>query len=178
MGSMNDVIEAFRKARSNSERGTKFEKLMVRYFELGPILSQQYDAVWRWIDWPDRKGKPDTGIDLVARERDTAEYTAIQCSFYEPAPTLAKGDIDSFFTASSKKPFTNRVIISTTDQWSKNAEDALDGLLPAVQRIGLADIADSPIDWTSPGRRANCRCSWRRRSASAPGRTSSRRSMR
>jgi hypothetical protein len=33
-------------APSNSERGTKFEKLMVRYFDLDPLLSQQYDGVW------------------------------------------------------------------------------------------------------------------------------------
>ncbi|MEV8195631.1 hypothetical protein AB0P13_26645 [Rhodococcus pyridinivorans] len=25
------------------------------------MLSQQYDKVWRWIDWPGRDGKPDTG---------------------------------------------------------------------------------------------------------------------
>lgn len=85
MGSIHEVIEAFRKAPSNSERGTKFEKLMVRYFELDPMLAQQYDGVWRWIDWDGRDGKPDTGIDLVARTRNTGEFTAIQCKFYEPA---------------------------------------------------------------------------------------------
>lgn len=58
--------------------------------------------MWRWIDWPDRKGKADTGIDLVARARYTGEITAIQCKFYEPTHTLAKADIDSFFTASGK----------------------------------------------------------------------------
>lgn len=147
MGSINDVIEVLRQAPSNSERGTLFEQLMVRYFELDPALTQQYDAVWRWIDWPDRKGKPDTGIDLVARERDTGEFTAIQCKFYEPTHTLAKSDIDSFFTASGKKPFTNRVIISTTDKWGKHAEDALEDQQPAVQRISMADIAESNIDW-------------------------------
>lgn len=147
MASVHEVIEAFRAAPSNSERGTKFEQLMVRYFELDPMLSQQYDAVWRWIDWPGRDGKPDTGIDLVARERDTGEYTAIQCKFYEPTHTLAKADIDSFFTASGKKPFTNRVIISTTDRWGRNAEDALEDQTTPVQRIGLAEIAESPIDW-------------------------------
>jgi hypothetical protein len=125
MGSVHEVIEAFRNTPSNSERGTTFEKLMVRYFELDPMLSQQYDAVWRWVDWPGRRGKTDTGIDLVARERDTGNYTAIQCKFYEPTHTLSKGDIDSFFTASGKTGFTNRVIISTTDRWGKNAEDAL-----------------------------------------------------
>ncbi|MER7805647.1 hypothetical protein ABTX71_35740, partial [Streptomyces parvulus] len=61
MGSVHEVIEAFRQAPSNSERGTKFEQLMVRYFELDPLLSQQYEKVWRWTDWPGRKGKPDTG---------------------------------------------------------------------------------------------------------------------
>ena len=147
MGSVHEVIEAFRQAPSNSERGTKFEQLMVRYFQLDPMLSQEYDQVWRWMDWPDRAGKPDTGIDLVARNGDTGELTAIQCKFYEPTHTLAKGDIDSFFTASGKKPFTNRVIISTTDRWGKNAEEALEGQLTPVQRIGLAEISDSPIDW-------------------------------
>lgn len=147
MGSINDVIEAFRRASTNVDRGTLFEKLMVRFFELDPALAQQYEQVWRWMDWPERKGKPDTGIDLVARERDTGAYTAIQCKFYEPTHTLAKADIDSFFTASGKKPFTNRVIISTTDKWGTNAEDALDGQSTPVQRINLADIAESPIDW-------------------------------
>lgn len=147
MGSVHEVMAAFREAPSNSERGTKFEKLMVRYFDLDPLLSQQYDAVWRWIDWPGRKGKPDTGIDLVARERDSGEYTAIQCKFYEPTHTLRKEDIDSFFTASGKNPFTNRIIISTTDRWGPNAEDALEDQLIPVQRIGLAEIADSPISW-------------------------------
>ncbi|OBB57816.1 helicase [Mycobacterium sp. 852013-51886_SCH5428379] len=147
MGSINDVIDAFRRAPTNVDRGTLFEQLMVRFFELDPALNQQYESVWRWIDWPDRQGKPDTGIDLVARERDTGNYTAIQCKFYEPTHTLAKADIDSFFTASGKKPFTNRVIISTTDKWGKNAEDALDDQAIPVQRINLADIAESPIDW-------------------------------
>ncbi|WP_179473678.1 DEAD/DEAH box helicase [Mycolicibacterium vinylchloridicum] len=147
MGSIHEVMDAFREAPSNSERGTKFEKLMVRYFDLDPLLSQQYDEVWRWIDWPGRKGKPDTGIDLVARERDSGEYTAIQCKFYEPTHTLRKEDIDSFFTASGKNPFNNRIIISTTDRWGKNAEDALEDQTIPVQRIGLAEIADSPIDW-------------------------------
>lgn len=147
MASVHDVIEALRREPTNSERGTAFERLMVRYFELDPMLAQQYDAVWRWIDWPGRDGKTDTGIDLVARDRDTGAYTAIQCKFYEPTHTLAKADIDSFFTASGKKPFTNRVIISTTDRWGKNAEDALTDQSIAVQRIGMAEIAESPIDW-------------------------------
>ncbi len=145
--SVHEVIDALRTLPSNAERGSKFEQLMVRYFQLDPVLSQQYDGVWGWLDWPGRDGKVDTGIDLVARERDTGELTAIQCKFYEPTHTLAKADIDSFFTASGKKPFSNRIIISTTDHWSKHAEEALADQFTEVQRIGLAEIAESPIDW-------------------------------
>lgn len=47
---MHEVIEAFRQAPSNAERGIKFEKLMVRHFELDPMLANTYDRVWRWAD--------------------------------------------------------------------------------------------------------------------------------
>jgi predicted helicase len=147
---VHDVIEQFR-ATSNVEAGTKFEKLMVDYFWLDPTLSVEYDEVQRWPDWPHREGKHDVGIDLVARNKQSGEWTAIQCKFYDPKHTLVKADIDSFFTASGKSwdgiSFTNRIIISTTDKWSKNAEDALVNQAIPVQRIGLAEIAESPIDW-------------------------------
>lgn len=145
--SVEQVIEQLRTLPSNAERGAAFEKMMLRYFELDPALSQQYDKVWLWQEWPGRDGKPDTGIDLVAREADTGEYTAIQCKFYEPTHTLAKSDIDSFFTASGKAPFTNRIIISTTNHWSRHAEDALKDQYVPAQRIGQAEFADSPIRW-------------------------------
>ena len=148
---VHDVIEDFRAAPTNSERGTRFEKLMVDYFWLDPTLSVEYDEVQRWSDWSHREAKHDTGIDLVARNKVTGDWTAIQCKFYDPKHYLAKADIDSFFTASGKSwdgvKFTNRVIISTTDRWSKHAEDALENQQIPVQRIGLAEIAESPIDW-------------------------------
>ncbi|MBS9535918.1 DEAD/DEAH box helicase [Mycobacterium sp. M1] len=147
MGSIHQVIEALRQAPSNSERGTEFEKLMVRYFELDPMLAQQYDQVCRWIDWDGRNGRTDQGIDLVARERDTGEFTGIQCKFYEPENTLPKGEIDSFLNELGKEPFTKGIIISTTDKWGPNAEDSLEGRSKPVSRIGLDVIAESRIDW-------------------------------
>ena len=147
MSTVHEVIDVLRKAPSNSERGALFEKLMVRYFELDPTLKQQYDGVWRWADWPGNGGRPDNGVDLVARDAVSGEYTAIQCKFYEPESYLAKGDLDSFFTESGKRPFANRIIISTTDRWSSAAEKALENQIMAVQRIGLAEIAESPIRW-------------------------------
>ncbi|AWT25983.1 hypothetical protein Csp1_11830 [Corynebacterium provencense] len=154
MASVHEVIDAFRSSRSTSEQGTQFEQLMVRWFELDPTLSEQYDRVWRWPEWPGRHNHGDNGIDLVAHITETGpdfgvpdEYAAVQCKFYDPEHRLAKADIDSFFTESGKAPFTRRVIISTTDKWGKNAEAALQGQQIPVTRISMKDLEDSPVSW-------------------------------
>ena len=140
MTTINDVIDALSSAPSTVERGTKFEELMVNYLTLDPTLANQYMNVSRWVDWQHRGTSPDVGIDLVAQDRTTGDWTAIQCKFFAPSHALQKQDIDSFFTASGKKwngvGFTNRIIISTTTRWSKHAEDALDDQQIPVQRIG------------------------------------------
>jgi predicted helicase len=149
--SLHDVIDELNSAPSNAQKGEKFEKLMVDYFWTDPTLAVEYDEVQRWSDWPHRENTHDTGIDLVARNKLTGEWTAIQCKFYDPKHYLQLQDLATFFTASGKSwdgiSFTNRIIISTTDKWSKHAEDALTNQAIPVQRIGLAEIAESPIDW-------------------------------
>lgn len=55
MASDHEVIEAFRKAPTNVERNMKFAQLMVRYFELDPMLSQQYGAGLRYPDMARRQ---------------------------------------------------------------------------------------------------------------------------
>lgn len=100
-------------------------------------------------------GKPETGIDLVAQRVDDDSWAAIQCKFYRPTTTLAKGNLDSFFEASGHTfdidgetvEFKQRIIIATTDKWSKNAEEMLNDQSIPVSRIGLSDIAESEINW-------------------------------
>ncbi|HHU40097.1 MAG TPA: hypothetical protein GXZ45_12560 [Propionibacterium sp.] len=153
------VIDEFRTTYdTNVERGEAFEKLMVAYFRLDPTLAAEYDLVERWPNWNHNEGTHDSGIDLVARITATGEWTAIQCKFFDPESTLQKAQIDSFFTASGRSwdgvRFVNRIIISTTDRWSSHAETALSQQQIPVQRIGVPDLAESPIDWMqqSPGR--------------------------
>ncbi|MEZ2190091.1 DEAD/DEAH box helicase [Corynebacterium sp. CCM 9204] len=155
--SIDDVVTALRELDSNAARGLEFEKLMVRYFQLHPMYSQEYDEVLRWNDWKYKDPSAgDTGIDLVAHRAEDDSWTAIQCKFYEPTTTLQKSHLDSFYTASGRtfvtdtgerKSFSNRIIVSTTDRWGKNAEASLEGQTIPVQRIGLAEIADAPINW-------------------------------
>ncbi|MBP6820812.1 MAG: DEAD/DEAH box helicase [Acidobacteria bacterium] len=142
------ILEEFRQAAtSNRDLGDKFERLIANYLVTDPLYKDKYSDVWLWTEWPDRRNQPDTGIDLVAKERWTGEYCAIQCKFYDPAYNLQKGDIDSFFTASGKSPFTTRMIVSTTDKWSNHAEEALRNQHVPVTRLRVQDLDDSPVDW-------------------------------
>jgi predicted helicase len=136
-------------AHSERDKGTAFERLVRAYLTEDALWGNFLSDVWMWSDWPGRDGKGDAGIDLVAQEAATGDLWAIQAKFYDPDHTLQKSDIDSFFTASGKLPFTARMIVSTTDHWSSKAEEALDGQHTPVTRLRLMDLADSTIDWST-----------------------------
>lgn len=151
--SVHDVIRAIRHGSigKNRDRGTRFEELVLQYLSTDPQWTEQFSRVWMWTDWPGAEhDKRDTGIDLVAQDRETGGFCAIQCKFYEPQHTIQKDDIDSFFTASGKGGFTRRMIISTTEKWGVHAEAALDDQQIPVTRLGLSDIANSPVEWHLP----------------------------
>lgn len=139
---------------SDSERmkGSYLEQLVAQYLENDGVHAPQYTDVWLWRDWPDRPGNftnKDNGIDLVAARTDGG-LTAIQVKFYAPGYKIQKHDIDSFLSASSKKPFTNAVVVDTTEgDWSSNALEMLDDRIVPVQRIGLSDFRHSNIDWST-----------------------------
>ena len=150
------LIEDLREiSTSERDKGKLFEKLIAAFFKLAPQYSEILSDVWLWGEWPLNGGKVDTGIDLVALTRD-GNYWAIQCKFFDPDHTIQKSDIDSFFTASGKRftdeegkrhSFAQRVVVSTTDKWGKHAEDALADQTIPVFRIGIQELAASPIDW-------------------------------
>jgi len=96
-------------AKDEHDKGDKFERMVRKYLLTEPLYADRFDEVWRWMDWPDRGKRPDHGIDLVARERDTGDLAAVQCKFYDPAHYLTKGDIDSFLAESGHFPFRSRL---------------------------------------------------------------------
>ena len=149
MKTIHDIlIELAQAAISNFDKGYKFERLMVGYLKTDPLYVSRFSDVWSWAEWPGRESGADTGIDLVAQERESGEFCAIQCKFYDQEHDLQKSDIDSFFTASGKRPFTSRIIISTSDRWSKHAEDALKEQHTPVIRIRVQDLDESAVDWS------------------------------
>lgn len=155
---MTDLQTILAKYRATSqterEKGSYFEELIRTYFRYEASYADLYSDVWLFADWAKEIGTPqygisakDTGIDLVAKTRGTEEFHAIQCKCYKPDYRVMKADIDSFFTASGKKCFAQRIIVTTTNDWSTNAEDALSQQQPPVYKIDLHDLEASQIDW-------------------------------
>ncbi|WP_462398583.1 DEAD/DEAH box helicase [Corynebacterium falsenii] len=161
MSSFSEALSQLRDNQPQGKYGLAFEKMMVNYFRTDPVLRSEYDQVCRWTDWRYNGGKADTGIDLVARRQEDHRWVAIQCKFYKPTTSILKSHLDSFFEASGRtfttehgtESFAQRIIISTTDKWSANAEAMLENQGIPTNRIGTATIADTPIDWdlTFPG---------------------------
>ena len=155
MTALRDVLDTFRaSSQSEREKGNYFENLSKIYFENEPKYKDLYEAVWLWEDWRKywiEQGNSDpgtdTGIDLVARTKQTNEYHAIQAKFYDSETTLYKRHIDSFFTASGKKPFTQRLLILTTDNVSHHVDDAMQEQNTPTQKITLSDLENSKINW-------------------------------
>lgn len=150
MSALSALLNTYRSAAvTEREKGTYFEELICTYLRNEATYRDLYDKVWTYAEWAKEQslsGK-DAGIDLVARTQGTGEYHAIQCKLYAEDYKVQKKDIDSFFTASGKAPFSHRVIVATTNNWSEHAEDALQGQQPPVSKIDLQALEDSQIDW-------------------------------
>ncbi|MCZ8260417.1 MAG: DEAD/DEAH box helicase family protein [Beijerinckiaceae bacterium] len=150
--SLRDLLSKYRaNAASEREKGTYFERLVKVWLENAPTQKAQFSRVLMFSDWAaeNRFDQRDTGIDLVAQLTDSPDdWCAVQCKFYREGHRIQKADIDSFFTASGKRPFTRRLIVDTTGvQWSVHAEEALYGQNVDTKRVGLSDLEDSGIDW-------------------------------
>lgn len=156
---IDDILRDIRlKSLSQKDKGSEFERIMKRWF----LTDQRYnnlEKVWLWEEFPGRKdlGGSDLGIDLVART-DNGDYWAIQCKCYAEDAPIDKGAVDSFLANASRtfledetmqtRGFSNLVWVQTSrKKWGKNAEEALKGLSKPFNRINLADLENSAVDW-------------------------------
>ena len=153
MSPLQQLLNTYREiAQTEREKGTYFEALTIAFLKHEASYKDLYGGdVVTYKEWAENQGidARDTGIDLVAKTSGTDEYHAIQCKFYDEGHRVRKADIDSFFTASGQKPFTHRIIVCTTNDWSENAELALIDQQPPVTKIDLHDLENSQIDWST-----------------------------
>ncbi len=136
-------------ADSEAAKGRLFERLMKAYFLQDPLYRDRFSDVWLWSDWafmrPGFDGT-DTGIDLVAEERDGG-YCAIQCKCYKPSTTISKRHLDSFVSASAREPFTTLLVVDTGAEWGPNARKLVEKLSLPCTVLRFGDLANRPIDW-------------------------------
>ena len=132
-------------ADNQRDRGTYFEHLTKSYLKNEPTYQNEFKNVWLINEVPEEYGIPkyDIGVDLVA-EKVTGGLVAVQAKFYKNE--IRKKDIDSFLGELGKDYYDSGIIVSSTDKWGKNAENALDSRSDVV-RIGLSDLKKSRIEW-------------------------------
>ncbi len=128
-------------------RGQVFERLIKAFLAEDPLVKERFSRVWLWSKWPGRRGEHDTGIDLVAQEREGG-VCAVQCKFYGEQQHFDRDGIDSVLVASSRHPFKTRLFVFTTERLGRNAERVLSDQVVPVQRIGIAELDASPFDWS------------------------------
>lgn len=151
-----DELLAQYRALSDSQRmkGNLFEQLVRQYLLNDAQMRLEFEDVYLWKDWPGNQNLPDTGIDLVgilrSRNKETGEAVAIQCKFYDPSHRIQKSDLDSFLSESGKHPYVGRIVVETTGtEWSSNARNAIENQQIPVSAIGLTDLRNSDINWST-----------------------------
>lgn len=146
-----DIVHGLeREEMTQRDRGTLFELLVTAYLKKEPMYARLFDNVWMLKDVPEEYGIPksDTGVDLVAKKRETGELVAIQCKYYSKRHTIQKSNIDSFLNEVGKNYYAEGIIVTSTDKWSRNANEALGNRDKSISRIGLSQLRFSEIDWS------------------------------
>ncbi|MDE0474801.1 MAG: DEAD/DEAH box helicase family protein [Gammaproteobacteria bacterium] len=126
------------------ERGRQFEPLMLDVLRTEPLYRDRYAEAWRWDEWPG-KYTTDIGVDIVAQRFD-GRLTAIQCKCYDPDSKLYIDDLASFL-ANTNAAFGERLIVSTTPNWSDKLLALISNQQPPVQRLDLFGLEATRIDW-------------------------------
>ena len=137
-------------AKSTREKGELFEIAIKKLLKQSP--EHDFEDVWMWSEWTDLKNynftRRDTGIDLVTKEKETGNYWAIQCKCFKKDHQIRKEHIDSFLGLAGKEPFKTKLIVTTTNNWSQNASDAIKDRTKSCKTLKLNELEDMNFDWT------------------------------
>lgn len=145
------IIESKYPLDSQRDRGTLFERAVLVYLQNEPMYKRLYENVWLLNEVPLEYNIPqrDTGVDLVAKRRDNGNLVAIQAKYYKLNTKIYKRHIDSFLNEVGKSFYSEGMLITTTNDWSKDAEDALINRDKLITRIGFTDLMNSQIEWAT-----------------------------
>lgn len=147
MATFDELVEQINKNLDKQrDRGTAFEKMVVAYLKNEPAYKQKFEDVWMLNEVPAKYGisKRDTGVDIVARDYD-GDLTAIQAKFYKGK--VSKAGTDSFVAETEKSKYSAGILVSSTDDWNRNAKAELEDTTKPFSIIGLSQLRHASFDW-------------------------------
>lgn len=128
------------------DRGTAFEHMVVSYLKNEPTYKHKFKNVWMLNEVPSEYGisKRDTGVDIVAEGYD-GKLTAVQAKFYKGK--VGKDTINSFIAETGKDYYDSGMLVSSTDEWNRNAQSTLQNTTKPFTLIGLSQLRHANVNW-------------------------------
>ena len=130
------------------EKGQRFEKVLQWWLQNDPywrtVLKPHTVKLWQESELRDGV---DIGIDLTAEGFDGRTW-AIQAKNWKADNPIPKSEIDKFIVASNTSTYQRRVLVTSTNEISSNAERAISQQEKPLVVVKRDDLADSPI-WDS-----------------------------
>lgn len=147
MATFDDLVNQIDNNLDNQrDRGTAFEKMVVAYLKNEPTYKQKFSDVWMLSEVPAEYHIPkrDTGVDIVAKDY-AGNLTAVQAKYYKGK--VGKDTINSFVAEAGKDYYAAGMLVSSTDEWNRNAEAALENNTKPFTRIGLSQLRHADVNW-------------------------------
>ncbi|MQB59996.1 helicase, partial [Lactobacillus reuteri] len=147
MATFDDLVNQIDNNLDNQrDRGTAFEKMVVAYLKNEPTYKQKFSDVWMLNEVPAEYHIPkrDTGVDIVAKDY-AGNLTAVQAKYYKGK--VGKDTINSFVAEAGKDYYAAGMLVSSTDEWNRNAEAALENNTKPFTRIGLSQLRHADVNW-------------------------------
>jgi superfamily II DNA or RNA helicase len=147
MSNFVNVLASF--SEGNHAKGIAFEKLIKAWLQKDPFWKQQFvpESIKLWEESEHRWGR-DAGIDLTA-EDFSGKVWAIQTKNWNAETSLPKSEVDKFLSESNTSVIHQRLLVTTTNEISINARNAMDRQEKPVVVVLRSDLEESKVDWAS-----------------------------
>ena len=138
-----DQIDISRKGSTvrKTARGAAFEKMMLDYFKRDNIYGNEFTDVKLWHDW---YHEPDTGIDIVARDK-RGNLIGIQCKCWADDSTIDLKGISTMFTVKDRKKMDRLILVYTGETLTTHAQKTCGE--SKVTILMQSDLRKSSFDW-------------------------------
>ena len=138
-----DQIDISRKGSTvrKTARGAAFEKMMLGYFKRDNIYGNEFTDVKLWHDW---YHEPDTGIDIVARDK-RENLVGIQCKCWADDSTIDLKGISTMFTVKDRKKMNRLILVYTGETLTTHAQKTCSE--SKVTILMQSDLRKSSFDW-------------------------------